>query len=74
MSDPIRERPRVKGAEGSSGRGREGAMPAADGLPEQARRTVERPNALDFSLLRAIVGTEGKAFPSTSLRRHHHGS
>lgn len=73
MSNPIRERPRVKGAEGSSGRGREGDMPAA-GLTEQARRTVERPNALDFSLLRAIVGTEGKAFPSTSLRRHHHGS
>ena len=36
-----------------------------------ARHTAACPNNLDFSVFRAIVETEEKAFPITSLRRHH---
>ena len=68
MSNLSRERLRVK--EGTRVR----AGKAPDMQPTgwgTARHTAAYPNILDFSVFRAIVETEEKAFPITSLRRHH---
>ena len=72
MSNLSRERLRVK--EGTRGAGREGVrgkVPDMQPTGWGTARHTAAPNILDFSVFRAIVETEEKAFPITSLRRHH---